>query len=100
MGATDAALLRVFVYQGSFIGLIGTFAGLGLGFLVCHALRRYPFPLDPGVYFISRLPVRMQPGEFLAVGVFSLLVCLLATIWPALYAARLRPAEAFRSQET
>jgi lipoprotein-releasing system permease protein len=100
MGATDAALLRVFMYQGSFIGLLGTFLGIGLGYLVCRGLMRYQFPLDPGVYFISRLPVRMMPGEFLAVGVFSLVVCLAATIWPALYAARLRPAEAFRSRDT
>lgn len=100
MGATDGALLRVFMYQGSFIGLLGTFLGIALGYLVCRGLMRYEFPLDPGVYFISRLPVRMVPGEFLAVGVFSLVVCLVATIWPALYAARLRPAEAFRSRDT
>ncbi len=99
MGATDFSILRVFVYQGSFIGLLGTSTGLLLGYLVCLGLRRYPFPLDPGVYFISRLPVRMEPTEFLGVGLFALLVCLFATIWPALYASRLRPAEAFRSQD-
>lgn len=99
MGATDFALLRVFIYQGAFIGLVGTGLGLALGWVACRALSRYEFPLDPGVYFISRLPVRMQLLEFLEVGAFAVLVCLVATIWPAVYASRLRPAEAFRAQD-
>lgn len=99
MGSTDFSLLRVFLYQGAFIGIVGTVFGLGLGWFTCGALRRYEFPLDPGVYFISKLPVRMQPSEFAMVGAFALLVCLVATVWPALYASRLRPAEAFRSQD-
>jgi lipoprotein-releasing system permease protein len=50
------------------------------------------------VYFISRLPVQIRPMEFLLTGFFAVLVCLGATVWPALHAARLRPAEAFREQ--
>ncbi len=96
MGATNFGLLRAFLYQGAFVGLIGTVAGLALGYLTCRVLLIYGFPLDPKVYFISRLPVQMHASEFALVGVFSLLVCLTATVWPALYAARLRPAEAFR----
>lgn len=96
MGATDFGLLRSFLYQGAFVGLIGTASGLALGYLTCRVLLIYGFPLDPKVYFISQLPVQMHASEFALVGVFSLLVCLTATVWPALYAARLRPAEAFR----
>jgi lipoprotein-releasing system permease protein len=99
MGATNSALLRVFLYQGAFIGLVGTGLGLALGWATCRALVRYEFPLDPGVYFISHLPVRMQVTEFAMVGAFAILVCLFATVWPALYASRLRPADAFRSQD-
>lgn len=99
MGATDMSVMRVFLYQGSFIGLVGTGVGLLLGWAACTGLARYEFPLDPGVYFISRLPVRLDPLEFAIVGLFSVLVCLFATAWPAGYAARLRPAEAFRSQD-
>ena len=76
--------------------MLGTAIGLALGLGVCEGLLVYGFPLDPKVYFISRLPVDVRPYEFLMVGVFSLVVCLVATVWPALYAARLRPAEAFR----
>lgn len=99
MGATDAALLRSFLYQGAIIGLIGTAIGLALGLGVCKLLLVYGFPLDAKVYFISRLPVQVRPIEFTLVGVFAVLVCLVATVWPAMYAARLRPAEAFREQQ-
>ena len=98
LGASDGTVLGAFIYQGGFIGLVGTSFGIALGYVGCRALMRYEFPLDPGVYFISRLPVRMQPVEFILVGVFALLVCLVATVWPANYAARLRPSDAFREQ--
>jgi lipoprotein-releasing system permease protein len=98
LGASDGTVLLAFLYQGGFIGMVGTGFGIFLGYFGCRALMRYEFPLDPGVYFISRLPVRMQPSEFILVGVFALAVCLVATVWPARYAALLRPADAFREQ--
>jgi lipoprotein-releasing system permease protein len=96
MGAKDTAVLRVFLYQGGIIGTVGTAAGLVLGYGVCKVLMAYPLRLDPKVYFISRLPVAMNASDFALVGVFAVVVCLLATVWPALHAAFLRPAEAFR----
>lgn len=99
MGATNTALLRSFLYQGAIIGVTGTVIGLALGLGVCKGLLVYAFHLDPKVYFISRLPVQVRPIEITLVGVFAIAVCLVATVWPALYAARLRPAEAFREQQ-
>ncbi|HVR18773.1 MAG TPA: ABC transporter permease [Polyangiaceae bacterium] len=96
MGARDGAVLRVFLYQGGIIGALGTAVGLVLGYGVCKVLMAYPLRLDPKVYFISRLPVAMHLSDFALVGAFAVLVCLLATVWPALHAAYLRPAEAFR----
>jgi lipoprotein-releasing system permease protein len=96
MGARNGALLRAFLYQGGIIGLVGTAGGLVLGFVICKLLTVYGLPLDPKVYFISKLPVLMRVSDFVWVGVFAVLVCLVATVWPAQYAARLRPAEAFR----
>ena len=66
--------------------------------MVCKGLLVYGFPLDPKVYFISRLPVQVRPQEFLLTGVIAIVICLVATILPSLYAARLRPAEGFREQ--
>ena len=99
MGASNSALLRAFLYQGAIIGVMGTAIGLGLGVLLCKVLLVHALPLDPKVYFISHLPVQVRPMEFVMVGVFAILVCLAATVWPALHAARLRPAEAFREQQ-
>jgi lipoprotein-releasing system permease protein len=98
MGATDGQILRIFLYQGGIIGFLGTSLGLLLGIAVCKGLLVYGFPLDPKVYFISRLPVDVRPLDFALTGVFAVIVCLAATLWPALHAARLRPAEAFREQ--
>jgi lipoprotein-releasing system permease protein len=98
MGASDTAVLRVFLYQGLFIGISGALLGLAFGYAVCHWVITYGFPLDPKVYFISRLPVQMRVSNFLFTGFFAVLVCLLATLWPARHAARLRPADAFREQ--
>jgi lipoprotein-releasing system permease protein len=96
MGASDAQLLRTFLYQGLIIGLLGTGSGLGFGYVVCRWILAIGFPLDPKVYFIDRLPVQIRLHEFALTGTFAVLACLMATIWPALHAARLRPAEAFR----
>jgi lipoprotein-releasing system permease protein len=98
MGATDFAVLRVFLYQGGIIGVLGTGLGLILGWGVCKGLLVYGFPLDPKVYFISRLPVLVRPEEFVITGVLAITICLLATIIPSLYAANLRPADGFRNQ--
>lgn len=96
MGAADGDLLRAFLYQGLMIGGVGATLGLSIGYAVCRWILVLGFPLDPKVYFISHLPVRIIPLEFILTGTFAIFACLVATAWPALYAARLRPAEAFR----
>jgi lipoprotein-releasing system permease protein len=98
IGATDEAILRVFVYQGGIIGLVGTAFGLLLGWVACKFLLAYGFPLDPKVYFISKLPVNVRPTEFIITGIVAILICLVATIFPAFYAARLRPSDGLRSE--
>jgi lipoprotein-releasing system permease protein len=98
IGASDEAILRVFVYQGGIIGLVGTAFGLLLGWVACKFLLAYGFPLDPKVYFISKLPVTVRPTEFIITGIVAILICLVATIFPAFYAARLRPSDGLRSE--
>lgn len=98
LGASDDAILRVFVYQGGIIGLVGTALGLVLGWVSCRFLLSYGFPLDPKVYFISKLPVNVRPTEFIITGIVAILICLVATIFPAFYAARLRPSDGLRAE--
>lgn len=96
MGASDALVLRVFLYQGVFIGVAGTSVGLSFGYALCRWILTHGFPLDPKVYFIDRLPVLLRPHEFALTGAFAMLACVMATLWPALHASRLRPVDAFR----
>jgi lipoprotein-releasing system permease protein len=96
MGATDAQLLRAFLYQGLLIGCAGTALGLSLGYGVCRWVLARGIALDPTVYYLDHLPVRLRAVEFVLTGAFALAVCALATLWPALHAARLRPLDAFR----
>ncbi|MEM1347983.1 MAG: ABC transporter permease [Myxococcota bacterium] len=96
MGASPRAILWMFVIQGMIIGFIGTINGLIGGLLVCLAIKYYDFGLDPSIYMIDHLPVRLEPLEFAAVGVVAMLICLAATLGPAAWAARLSPVEGLR----
>jgi lipoprotein-releasing system permease protein len=98
LGATNPAIVRVFLYQGGAIGLIGTLLGETLGYVSCRFLLVYAFPLDPKVYFISHLPVSMSPVVFAVPAVVAVGLCLLATVLPASFAARLRPADGLRAE--
>lgn len=98
LGATDHAILRIFLYQGTLIGFVGTGLGLLLGYACCRAIAAYPFPLDPKVYFISHLPVLIRPNEFLITGAIAVFISSVATIVPALYASRMRPADGLRAE--
>ena len=98
LGAKNDAILRVFLYQGGIIGAIGTALGLIVGYAGCKALEAYRFPLDAKVYFIDKLPVEIGLSEFLLTGSIAIVICLLATIFPSLYAAWLRPADGLRAE--
>ena len=98
LGAKDDAVLRIFIYQGGIIGLLGTVSGILIGWLCCRFLLAYTFPLDPKVYFISSLPVSMHPIEFALPALVAITICLVATVFPAMYAAKLRPADGLRAE--
>lgn len=96
MGASDGAVLRVFVLLGLYMGMLGTTAGVLVGCAVCAAFDRFGLPLDTDVYYITKLPVKVNPTELAVVLVASLMLSLLATLYPAWLAARLRPVEGLR----
>jgi lipoprotein-releasing system permease protein len=96
MGATDRAIVGIFVLEGALIGVFGSLIGLALGYAACFAAENFGVRLNPEVYYIDRLPVHMDSSEFLAVGLSAVLVCLLVTIYPAQLASRLRPVDALR----
>jgi lipoprotein-releasing system permease protein len=96
MGATDGAVLRVFLYQGLIIGGVGTALGLLLGVGVCKGLLTWAFPLDPKVYFIDHLPVLLRVDEVAVTGALAIVLCLVGTVLPSLWAASMLPADGFR----
>ncbi len=99
MGMTDGGILRVFLYQGLAIGVLGTILGTSLGLFLSWFLDTYqPIRIPPDVYFIERLPVATQPSDLLLIVAGSLLISLLATIYPAFQASRLQPVEAIRHE--
>ncbi len=96
MGASPRQILGIFVIQGLVIGLIGTFNGLIGGLLVCLGIRHWDFGLDPSIYMIDHLPVRIVPLEFFIVGCVAMMICLIATIGPSWWASRLNPVDGLR----
>jgi len=97
LGASRRMVLHVFLYQGLLIGGLGTGVGAALGGVLIAVLRRYPIVKLPGdVYFIERLPVRPEAGDFAAVILAALSLCLAAAVYPAWRAAQLDPVEAIR----
>ena len=105
MGATRGTVMRIFVLSGASIGVVGTFAGVGIGLLISYnidAIKRAVedllgttlFPAT--IYFLSRLPARVDIQQVIEICLMGLGLSLLATIYPSWKAARLDPVEALR----
>lgn len=97
MGATSKSLMNIFIIQGSVVGIAGTLLGCLVGFAICWVQETFEFiALPPDIYLIDALPIRMQASDFVSVALGSLVICILATIYPAWKAAQLVPVEAIR----
>src|SRR5579871_1096237 len=96
MGATDVSIMKIFVTYGLFVGGIGAVVGGCIGIVVCLLIEKIGIRLDPDVYYFSSLPVQIVMSEVMLVVIAAILISFLATIPPALFAARLRPVEGLR----
>ena len=97
MGMPAASIRRVFLVQGTLIGVVGTTVGLVVGVGTAIALDEFKLiKLDPQVYFIDHLPVDRAPLDIGLTVAASLLIAAVATIYPAIQASRLLPVEAMR----
>ncbi|MDB4888168.1 MAG: MacB-like periplasmic core domain protein [Gemmatimonadetes bacterium] len=97
MGMPAASIRRIFLVQGTLIGVVGTALGLMVGLLTAIALDSYKLiKLDPQVYFIDHLPVARSALDIGVTVAASLLIAAVATVYPAIQASRLFPVEAMR----
>ncbi|MFA5324133.1 MAG: lipoprotein-releasing ABC transporter permease subunit [Smithella sp.] len=105
MGATSQSIMKIFIYQGMIIGVIGTLFGCIAGIAVALNLQKvslfvekiFHFKLLPGdVYYLSELPSQVNYGDIIIIIAGTLLICFLSTIYPSLRASKTDPAEALR----
>jgi lipoprotein-releasing system permease protein len=105
MGATRAAIMRIFLIAGMSIGVVGTLAGFLIGVLFCNNIESIRQLLqhmtgvtifDPAIYFLSHMPAQIDSNDVIAVVIMALSLSFLATIYPSWRAARLDPVEALR----
>ncbi len=99
MGMTSDQILKIFVFQGTWIGVIGTSIGTALGCGIAWLLDTYEIiPIPPDVYFVDKLPVALHFSDVGVIFLASVAVAFVATIYPAIQASRMEPVEAIRHE--
>jgi len=97
MGATSNSIMKIFMFKGLIVGIIGTIFGSVLGFLLCWIQQTFKIVSLPAeIYFINSLPVDMRLSDFLLVAFAAIAITFLATLYPSRQAAKLDPVEAIR----
>ena len=105
MGATRRSLLKIFVTTGFLIGVLGTLAGLALGFVFLYFRQPIVHLVelitgqnlwDPSIRFLAELPSRSDPVEIVTIAVMALVFSFLATLYPAFRAASTDPVQVLR----
>ncbi len=96
LGATNRQIVGLFVNQGIYIGTIGSAVGIVLAFIISKTLEKYQFIDLPEPYFLKHLPVHYSPTVYLGIAFAAVIVCIIAGLYPAFIAARVRPTDGFR----
>lgn len=97
LGASRGGVRWIFLLNGWIIGAVGTLFGVVLGYVLARLIERYQFiELPDDVFLVSTVPVSISPLYFALVGLASLAICGLASIYPARQAAKLHPVDVIR----
>jgi lipoprotein-releasing system permease protein len=100
LGATNRSILTIFVLDGQIVGLIGCGLGLTVGLTLCAVLQQYGLKLDPRVYYLNNLPIVVRPMELAIVVAGAMFLATIATLFPALKAALMRPVDGLTQRGT
>ncbi|MDE1905872.1 MAG: lipoprotein-releasing ABC transporter permease subunit [Rhodospirillales bacterium] len=107
MGASSGSILRIFLMAGASVGVLGTFIGFVLGVLFCQHINQIRLFIqhitgqqlfNPTIYYLESLPAELDWQEVTEVIAMSLVLSVLATIYPSLRAAKIDPVETLRSE--
>jgi len=96
LGAPDFAVQRIFILEGVIIGAIGTGFGVGIALAASTGLKWFGARLPPEVYYIDRLPVNVDLGDYGIVALCAMLICTVSTLYPAYAASRISPVDGLR----
>jgi len=97
MGASPKSLMLVFSFCGFMLGITGVILGLASGLSLCFLLKKYNFiNLPNDIYYVSQLPVNVDPKDIIIIITSAIVISLLATIYPAYKASQVNPVEALR----
>ena len=97
MGINQKSVIKIFMFEGILIGIIGTFLGVLLGYLICYLQIEYNiYPLNPLQYKVDALPMELRVSDFFFISGAAMLLTFLAALYPAKRAARVNPLEAIK----
>ena len=97
LGAPQASVMKIFIFQGMIIGFIGTVIGVAVGVTTALLLKKYQFvKLASDVYYLDYLPVELKIADIAVVVLAALALSFLSTLYPAYKASKLDPVEAIR----
>ena len=99
IGASNWNILKIFVFQGLLIGIVGSICGSILAFGISQLLQRYQFVDLPDLYLLAKLPIKYDPRVYGSMAFAGLFICTVAGIYPAWVASRINIVDGFKGRQ-
>ena len=97
MGVKKNSILRIFMFEGILVGVIGTMLGLAIGLIICYLQIEFKlYPLDPMKFIIDAFPVKLEISDLIIIPIVSMLLSFFAALYPAKRAVKLNVIESIK----
>ena len=96
LGASRMGIMKIFIYDGLLIGIIGTILGIIIGVGACMLEMRFHLISLPDFYYVEKVPILLEPHIIVLISIVTLVLCFIATLIPAFLASRLDPVKSLR----